>query len=774
MESWGIWMAAGFVVVTVALMIRRWGSRLGLGFQIGLLIRFQLLLLFFPLVIIGLSFLIAGVFANLVIVDRWREAFLVSGVAFGSSWLCLAMIIQVLDHAEERFAVRFHAPVWFWEWSAIIFALPPLAMTIRVYLSSYTSSSGPVLPGLILGCIAALFWAVVIDSAVHFLDSPQTTPIARRFIFASTSYPGAIGRFLKNSDPLSSLPQWLFRWLSRLGPGYLAPNGKPYPDLIAVVASVLATLVFYTVSFYVGWRLLAHGHGSTGVPALAYLECLILSIAIVVAGAAFFLDRYRVPVLATVLIYSLAVSLFADTDHYWFATIPKGGVLVPSQAYSDGVQQWLKKYKNGAGTKVLRFQNKPVVVVVCASGGGVEAAAWTAKVLKGLYTDLGQDYGPAFIRSIRLISSTSGGSVGSLFFVQSFFTAGDVPSDTQFDNIWTASTKRSLDASGWGFAHPDFARLFAPWALRFWLGGDQQARKIDRGWALEQSWRVALKDPQNTKKYIDSNLSDWRDSVASGVLPGTVFNATVVETGDPLLLSTVHLVLPQNSRSHVFGQTPDDWGADISNVTAARLSATFPYVSPVARGRYTNDTRECCQPVEQMHIADGGYYDNFGVTVAVEWIKQITEKYKDDLGKIVVVRIDAFPENSEKKTPEERSQFAHLMNPRTGWGSEVLGPLKTVLNSRSETQYGRDVIEFDLLKNDGGTPSSGESGNSSTPSSTKSECDGFVNVVPFVAAHSGPLSWQLSAEDKSNLDQDWSSDAIKQQIAILRTCLAIH
>ena len=773
MESWGTWLAVGVGAVIIAIVIRRWGSRLGLGFQIGFLIRCQLLLLFSPLIIISLSFFVKSVFANLVIVDRWREAFLVSGITFGSSWLCLAMIVQVLDHAEERFAVKLHVPTWFWEWSAIVFALPPFALMVRVYLSSYTSSSGPVLPGLVLGCVAALFCAVVIDSAVHFLDPPQTTPMARRFIFASTSYPGAIGRFLNNSDPLRSVPLWLFRWLSRLGPGYLAPNGKPYADLIAMAASVLATLVLYTVSFYVGWRLLAHGHGSTGVPALAYLEFLILSIAIVVAGAAFFLDRYRAPALASVLIYSLAVSMLADTDHYWFATIPKRGL--PSQAYSDGVQQWLKKYKNETGTKVLRFNNKPVVVVVCASGGGIEAAAWTVKVLKGLYTDLGPDYGPAFIRSIRLISSTSGGSVGSLFFVQSFFTAGDVPSDTQFDNIWTAATTRSLDASGWGFAHPDFARLFAPWALRFWLGGDQQARKIDRGWALEQSWRVALKDPQNKRKYVDSNLSDWRDSVASGVLPGTVFNATVVETGDPLLLSTVHLVLPPDSRSHIFGQTRDDWGADISNVTAARLSATFPYVSPVARGRYTNDTRDCCQPVEQMHIADGGYYDNFGVTVAVEWIKQITEKYKDCLGKIVVVRIDAFPEDSEKKTPEERSQFAHLMNPRTGWGSEVLGPLKAMLNARSETQYGRDVIEFDLLKNDGGTPISAESENASPPpSSSQSQCDGFVNIVPFVAAHSGPLSWQLSAQDKSDIDQDWSRDTIKQQIAILRTCLAIH
>ena len=526
----------------IALMIRRWGSRLGIGLQIGYLIRSQLLLFFTPIIIVVLSIAVKEVFRNLVDIDGMREAFLVAWIAFDSSWLCLAMMILVLDHARERFAVDFHAPRWFWDWSATLFALPPVALMVRVYLSS----SGVVLPGLILGFAAALICAVAIDSGVHFLDPPQGGPAARRFIFASTSYPGAMGRVLQTSDPLGSLPLWLFRWLRRFGPGYLAPNGRPYPDQIAVVFSNGATFVFYSISFYVGWRLLAHGHGSTGVPALAYLEFLILSIVIVIAGAAFFLDRYRVPVLSAVMVYSIAFSMLSDTDHYWFGTLPQNNIPVPAQSYSDGVEGWLKNYENGTGsTKVLRFNNKPVVVVICASGGGIEAAAWTVTVLKGLQADLGKEYGPAFTRSIRLISSTSGGSVGSLFFTQSFFTAGDVPSDDQFENMLTAATTRSLDASGWGFAHPDFARLFAPWALPLWLGDTPADRRIDRAWALEQSWRVALKDPRNRAGYINSNLSNWRDSVSAGILPGTVFNATLVETGDPLLLSTVRLALPR-------------------------------------------------------------------------------------------------------------------------------------------------------------------------------------------------------------------------------------
>jgi hypothetical protein len=766
-----LWLTAVAIgLVITALAIRLWGSRLSVVFQLGYLLRCQIILFFTPIVILVLSFIASGVFSNLVNVDGVLQAGLVSWVVLGSSWLCLAMVIVVLDHAQERFQVDFQVPQLFWNWSATLFAIPPLLLMVRVYFSS----SGMILPGLALGAMGALIATISIDALVHYLDPPAMMDTPRRFIFLSTSYPTSLGRRLGAADPLASVPRWLFRWMRHLGPGYLAPNERPYADQMVVAASVLATFAVYTSSFYLGWRLLANGHRSTGVPALAYLQFLILSFVIVTAGAAFFLDRYRVPLLVTILAYSIAVSMLFDTDHYWFAARPEVNNASSSHSYSDGVAGWLSRFGTGTDpNSILRFNGKPVVVVVCASGGGIEAAAWTVRVLKGLRHDLGEEYGPALTRSIRLISSTSGGSIGSLFFTQSFFTAKDAPSDDQFDKIWKASITSSLDATGWGLVHPDFARLFAPWALWMWVGKDVQARKIDRGWALEQSWRVALADPANAKGYIDSNLSDWRDSVAAGILPGTVFNSTLVETGDPLLLSSVNLALPTGSRAVVFGQTQDA-GADISNVTAARLSATFPYVSPVARGLYTDGQNDSSAPASQMHVADGGYYDNFGVTVAVEWIRQIIASYHDKLGKVVVIVIDAFPETDplKHKTLKTRPQHFTSLNPHSGWGSEVLGPVKTMLNSRSATQLGRDVIEFDLLQNDsdgsaGGRPAS------SPVSLADAESNGFVNIIPFVASHSGPLSWQLSAQDTRAIEKDWNSDDIRKQIELLKRCLKI-
>src|SRR5438094_521060 len=50
------------------------------------------------------------------------------------------------------------------------------------------------------------------------------------------------------------------------------------------------------------------------------------------------------------------------------------------------------------------------VVVVASAGGGIQAAAWTARVLTGLQHEL-----PEFANSIAALSGVSGGAVGTMF-----------------------------------------------------------------------------------------------------------------------------------------------------------------------------------------------------------------------------------------------------------------------------------------------------------------------------------------------------------------------
>ena len=64
------------------------------------------------------------------------------------------------------------------------------------------------------------------------------------------------------------------------------------------------------------------------------------------------------------------------------------------------------------------------LVMVAASGGGIQASGWMTQVLAGLQNDNDKDLGLDFIKKIGLISSASGGSVGSMFYLNQFDDSG--------------------------------------------------------------------------------------------------------------------------------------------------------------------------------------------------------------------------------------------------------------------------------------------------------------------------------------------------------------
>ncbi|MBV8359900.1 MAG: patatin-like phospholipase family protein, partial [Deltaproteobacteria bacterium] len=657
------------------------------------------------------------------------------------AWIAVPLTITVLDRAEERFNVHYHAPVWFWDWAIFLYAIPPTVLILDVACHSAVSSY----PGILGGVLLAWIGSVIVDAFARALHGPPAPPTPLRFIFYPDSYPPAIQAIFQGH--LRWL-QVLFRFLRRFGPGYTFENNQhqiyPYPEHVVAAAAVFLVMVVYVIGFLSGWHRLAAGKGLTGVPALADLEFLITLLAILFSGAAFYFDRYRIPVTLATALYLIGVSAFFKTDHYWNA-------LTPAQAYSqppfpDGLSEWLKNAGSPNGGAVLRADGKPVIIVVCASGGGIEAAAWTARVLTGLQERIGngdQERGAQFARSIRLISSTSGGSVGSLFYVQSLFEKGTRLSKEELEAIFTAAKLPSLDAVGWGFTTSDFARMWFPFLRPIWLilGPGYDVWDIDRGWALEQAWRVSLRGPHGSPP-IRSRLSDWRKAVAQGRIPGTVFNATVTETGRPLLLSTVDLDMPDPSV--MFGADTNDRGADINTVTAARLSASFPYVSPVTRERYCRGNDTWFGP----HIADGGYYDNYGVTAAIRWIHHSLDTHLKQIGKVIIIGIDDAPEQDNSK----------LLRVSGGWSSEIIGPAKTAVNALFGAQKGRNDIELDLL-----LAWSAEKKGVSDPNCHR--------TFWFHAYHAGPLSWQLSDEQANDIQRDWLRPETQNLVDQLVACL---
>ncbi|ABW32772.1 MFS transporter [Acaryochloris marina] len=484
-------------------------------------------------------------------------------------------------------------------------------------------------------------------------------------------------------------------------------------------------LFFYSITafiFYPGNNIL----GLDDPPALWFAYLIIWMLTGILGGITFLADRFRIPVLLALFIFTGLSYLAFDVDHFYsLEPITKNSVMYTadnSRQTDDFISIINNKFSKSSLDK-----EKRTLVIVGASGGGIQASGWTVEALEGLNQDLGKE----FTNSIGLISSTSGGSVGTMYFLDGL-KDGSLPETSSSNLIFEKATSNSLDAIGWGLSYPDFLRIISlpP------LAGDDLK---DRGYAVEDDWKNLMQNP-------DTKLSDWKRSIDKGEIPIPVFNATLIEDGRRFLISPVSLIdgnlqdLVCNQNSNQLDRKALDFrtlfpNKDLFVTTAARLSATFPYVSPIPRNQEAQHL-ECPGSSTESHdfvyhVADGGFFDNSGLFTAIEWVDNLLKNPVSELEveRILLLEITAFP--GEKLKGQKGN---------SGWLNEWVGPLLTLNSVRDSTQKARDQKEIegfaDLWRSKG------------------------IKVEHFSIPYNSnnqPLSWKLSLNEKDNIRDEWNS-----------------
>jgi hypothetical protein len=442
--------------------------------------------------------------------------------------------------------------------------------------------------------------------------------------------------------------------LNRLGDGYQDPY---WPDHVFAMLAAVMTLVLYVALGYVGARKL----GSPGtIPALVGPLMSVLLLGWWGSALEFYLAGYNIPLLLVVVLWGLLNGALPFSDHT-YAMLPRSHIRPPLPF------------------EVLTANGKQRAIVVASAGGGIQAAAWTAKVLEELHWQ----HGAKFDESLSLISSISGGSMGSAAYVNWIDKNADPALQTPFD----AASASSLDEVSWGLGWPDLLRLFFPLPCSL---------LIDRAHAMERAWcGNTLKPGATLGSQLCSPLSHWNDKTARGQLPALIMNSTMIEVGGPLLLGTSR-VAGQGSRASRCWKDGDELHVelehgrhiprDIPAVRAARLSATFPYVTPAAR-----PDKAICQP----HMMDGGFYDNYGMATLTEWLDQALEEQETRLPgspqvkEILVLQINGFPPPDYAVAPPPGT--------RGGWAKQLIAPILALVSVRTAGQVSHRDIELDLL-----------------------------------------------------------------------------
>lgn len=548
-------------------------------------------------------------------------------------------------------------------------------------------------------------------------------------------------------------------WMMRIVEPFVEPvsrilegfGRKGHAPIVMVAIVAIGAYLALSPLFHQGWE--GSRVYANRFPPIFYVFLVAGALIWLTTIVSLIFDRSRIPIGLAVVAWLGVGYALSGSDHF-YRIVPDEGTMTALPTPTEVVRA---RHDGAEGD---------YITVVTASGGGIKAALWTARVLEGLQ----EDVGPQLTRSIVLLSTNSGGSVGGMYYTDAFQPAGILPG--RLDQVVEAVGESSLSAVVWGMAYPDLWRVITGGLVpgRWWP-------TLDRGWAMDRRWEAVRTErlgpapatasggstPSPTRS---RRLGDWVAGVRAGWRPAHIFNATAVETGASVRFATVALSDPAAGTAreprYAPGSEPREFAdlypdADLDVATAARLSASFPWVSPMARpwmdpvdlprvtGANTLPDYAALVDSAAFHLGDGGYFDNFGVFSALDFLERVDWNALpgDDahaIRRVIVVEIRATPEGEGK--PDGG-----------GFKYSAFGPLLAMNAVRNSSQIGRNDEELELLRREW-------------------VGEGLVLCrVVFPLAVAGPLSWHLTREERARLQDAWNDPRLRTRAEGLRRYL---
>lgn len=347
--------------------------------------------------------------------------------------------------------------------------------------------------------------------------------------------------------------------------------------------------------------------------------------------------------------------------------------------------------------KARQPEPRPPLVVVCASGGGLTAAAWTTHLLQQLQ----QSTRHGFLRRTALMTGASGGMLGLAYLREAYLR------DSTFADRGSYYTDRIsqdlLNPVAFSIVSND---LFLP-LTHVTVNGRSYRR--DRGYGFEREL------DQHTAGWLDKPLADYRAPESAGRIPLLFVTPSIVEDGRRLLVSpqgtTYMTAPPAATRDELplradlvdFRRLLGPARADsLRFLSALRMNATYPYVLPLVE-----------LPTEPtVRVMDAGYRDNYGVVSAIRFLSVFRDWIAANTSGVHLVRINAFSREDSVRVGGPRGIADNLLSP-VGVAGNILGVQvldQDVLLARAAADFPPGFFSVHRLDyrfpDDEGTPSS--------------------------------------------------------------------
>lgn len=293
--------------------------------------------------------------------------------------------------------------------------------------------------------------------------------------------------------------------------------------------------------------------------------------------------------------------------------------------------------------KAKQNKDKPPMVILCSSGGGLASATWAMHVVQELEKHTDGQLLPATV----LMTGASGGMLGLAYLREVYYRHHQGEAiDHRDPQLINHVASDLLNPIAFSIVSND---IFLPFTQ---VQVGNRAYQRDRAYGFEQQLNI------NTFGRLDKPMAAYRAAEQAAEIPQLILTPSIVNDGRRLLLSaqgTSHLMVASSGKKASSPLVPDavdmaallgtDQRDSLRFLTALRMNATYPYVLPFV------DLPT--QP--ELSVMDAGFRDNYGVLTAARFIQIFSDWIKQHTSEVILIQTST-NYGGRDKTPSKRKQ----------------------------------------------------------------------------------------------------------------------
>lgn len=318
-----------------------------------------------------------------------------------------------------------------------------------------------------------------------------------------------------------------------------------------------------------------------------------------------------------------------------------------------------------------KFYDKPKLVLVNVSGGGLRASMWTFRVMQVCDSLLSN----TFIESTNLISGASGGMIGAAYY-RELYLRHRLGLEKKFrdDSKLYNTSKDLLNPIIFSITVSDLFFNFQ----KFKEGNERHSK--DRAYVFEKQLN------SNVRNVFDKRLKDYKNAEREAIVPMMIFSPTIVNDGRRLLISPHNISYLNHDISkpdfnfvsavdgvefrRLFKNQRAD---DIKFSSIIRMSATFPYILPAVSMPST----------PTIQIMDAGMRDNTGLKTSLRYVYVFRKWIEENTSGVIMIDI----RDSHKIRPVEPAPRKSLLENLVTPLGNIYGNLLTIQDYNMDEEY---------------------------------------------------------------------------------------